>query len=149
MGVGLCGVFSQMLSSALYGVTTALPRFMSANMAGQAVGGLIPALIVVATGLAASKSSGDFDDDDDGGCAKVAVDAGAVGYFLAAAALFAVSVAAFRFLERSELYGAAQNPASASRSFRKAPRDEHVRVSFPPETSSRLSLSLSLSLSPP
>lgn len=75
LGVALCGSLSQFLCAAVFGLAAALQGgFNAANMAGQAVGGVIPALIVVATVL--SEGAG----------------------------LFVVSIFAFRILERQEVF---------------------------------------------
>ena len=106
LGVALCGSLSQFLCAAVYGLAAALQGgFNAANMAGQAVGGVIPALIVVATVLSegAAKPAAD-DGGDGGGCVAPRVDGGAVGYFVAAAGLFVVSIFAFRILERQEVF---------------------------------------------
>ena len=96
-GVAACGLLSQAVCSALYGLAVALPpRFVSWNMAGQAVGGLIPALIVVMTTLAVS------DDDDD--CGTSTIDLSAAGYFGTSALLFALAVCAFRTLQTTRAY---------------------------------------------
>ncbi|KAH8046527.1 nucleoside transmembrane transporter [Aureococcus anophagefferens] len=103
----LVGVFAfAFLCAAVFGLAAALQGgFNAANMAGQAVGGVIPALIVVATVLSegAAKPAAD-DGGDDGGCVAPRVDGGAVGYFVAAAGLFVVSIFAFRILKRQEVF---------------------------------------------
>ena len=115
-GVGCCGMFSQFLSAAVYGMAASLQGgFNAANMAGQAVGGVIPALIVVVTVLSdgAAKPAASNDDaaapagdDGAGGCGPVKADGGAVGYFVAAAALYVASIAAFNVLERTAVFAA-------------------------------------------
>ncbi|KAJ8605531.1 hypothetical protein CTAYLR_000076 [Chrysophaeum taylorii] len=98
VGVAACGALSQALGSALYGIAAAMPpAFVSWNMAGQAVGGLVPAAIVVATDLATPMSN----DDD---CGEKDVDPAAVGYFAAASALFVIAEAAFRVLDRTAVF---------------------------------------------
>lgn len=95
-GMALCGLWSQTLCAALYGVAAAMPPpFVSWNMAGQAVGGLIPALLVVATDLAYTP--------DEAGCGK-GVDVSAVGYFAAASLLFVLATVAFGTLRHTRVY---------------------------------------------
>lgn len=100
-GVAACGGLSQALSASLYGVAAALPPpFVSWNMAGQAVGGLIPAVIVVLSNLAEPLRSSHDDDN----CDDASIDLDAFGYFAAAAALFGIAVVAFAVLEKTALY---------------------------------------------
>lgn len=124
LGVAGCGVLSQALCAALYGVAAALPsEFMPWNMAGQAAGGLIPAMIVVLSDLAESVSSSN-DNDEDGCHDGDVLDPAPVGYFAAAAALFALAVLAFRLLGREAIYkDYVSGPAAKRRSTRRT-RDE-------------------------
>ena len=98
IGVALCGGLSQLLCSATYGVCAALrDNFTAANMAGQGLAGVAPALAVV---LVALSSSGTPDE----ACVAPHIDKAAVIYFVASALLFGAAVAAFGVLERSTRY---------------------------------------------
>ena len=98
IGVALCGGLSQLLCSATYGVCAALrDNFTAANMAGQGLAGVAPALAVV---LVALSSSGTPDE----ACVAPHIDKAAVLYFVASALLFGAAVVAFGVLERSTRY---------------------------------------------
>ena len=98
IGVALCGGLSQLLCSATYGVCAALrDNFTAANMAGQGLAGVAPALAVV---LVALSSSGTPDE----ACVAPHIDKAAVIYFVASALLFGCAVVAFGVLERSTRY---------------------------------------------
>ncbi|KAJ1445062.1 nucleoside transporter-domain-containing protein [Pelagophyceae sp. CCMP2097] len=103
IGVGLCGMLSQVLCSASYGIAAMLPpRCMSAMMSGQALGGLVPALILVASDL--TQGAPPAADDANACDVSPALTSNAVGYFATATVLYVCSVAAFRALERTALY---------------------------------------------